>query len=794
MTLAELESRMSHLWAKSPSAPTSPPVTLFRHTLDVTTQMAEFFSLYRPEWPRPDDPVCLPRLLAYAALTHDFGKIHVDFQAALRDDGKNFRNRHEILSLTFLAELEIPDEERPWVEASVALHHKNLFSLTAAGQRFYYRGELFASETSPADHLANGVRPWDGAFLRELLTNASEIFARCGWPVFPLYDLLPIERSIDRIASIRSALQRIDCLARRLTAQENEFGGVIRVPWAERRAAVQVRGFILNSDHLASFEPHALRVGLEEVEIVQQALARKIKAFNTHQRLAAGQQGSAILVAPTGSGKTEAGLLWAGKQAEAGLHGRTFVLLPYQASMNVMQRRLVCYFAPHLLDKPEAWDKEVALVHGRSTRTAFERLLERNYDPKQAADLAHVQSDLAHLNVAPIRVCSPYQVIRLLFATKGVEGLIQGLSESRFILDEIHAYNAEVTALALTSIKFLTEHFGARAFFMTATLPSHLRRALEAVFPNLAFIAADDDLLDQPARHQLHLLPYASLSESALDLIRQAAKTKSVLVVVNQVSRAVELHKSLSDLGMARQLLHSRFTYEDRFGCEREIMPKPGKILIATQAVEVSLDLDYDVCFSELAPLESLLQRFGRCNRYGAQGRAAAVSVFLGFPPSSAQPHRPYEKEHLEQTHAALESFMKDHPSGLLAEKLVNPLLDLSYPSGLQKRLLTAITSRSESLKQLFIDPFVPFGANDDSQTKQLEEQWDELFDGQEVLPESLVPEASLGPSWLARARYFVPISGKRFCHLQRQHKIVWNKDLMCHVAKVPYTEYGLEV
>ncbi len=799
MSLAELETRMSHLWAKSPSPHGSATITLFRHSLDVTGEMAEYYQLYRPEWPIPDQPVCLPRILAYAALTHDFGKIHVDFQAALRPDGKSFGNRHEVLSLTFLAELAIPGAERPWIEAAVALHHKNLFSLTAAGQWFFYRGELFGAQSSRAHHLATGVQPLDAALLHEFLADAGEIFAHSGWPAFPLYDLLPTPQSIDRVASIRSALQRIDQLALLFRCRCDEFGNTLAIPWPERRAAVQVRGCMLNSDHLASFEPHPLRVGLERVDIVRHALAGRIKDLNSHQRLAAREQGSAILVAPTGSGKTEAGLLWAARQAEAGLRGRTFVLLPYQASMNAMQKRLVRDFAPHVLSDASAWDKEVALVHGRSMRTAYERLLNRDYSnrdysPKQAVDLARVQNDLAHLNVAPIRVCSPYQVIRLLFATKGVEGLMLGLSQSRLIFDEIHAYDPEVTALALTSAQFLVEHFGARVLFMTATLPSHLRRVLEQMFDEPTFIAPDEQTLNRPARHHVRLLPYSVLSDSALDSIRKAARAKSVLVVVNQVSRAIRLFELLKDLGDSRRLLHSRFTYEDRFRAEAGIDPVPGRVLIATQAVEVSLDLDYETCFSELAPLESLLQRFGRCNRYGSQHTAAAVGVFLQFPPGSQQPSLPYEEAHLKQTQAALGDYLSDHASGLLEEKLITPLLELSYPADLRMKLHNAIATKSERLKELFVDPFMPFGANDASQTKSLEEQWEELFDGQEVLPESLLPHASQEGSWLARARYLVPISGSMLLRLRRNGKVDWNEDLMCHVVKVPYTQYGLEV
>ncbi len=793
MTLIELESKMSHLWAKSSSKPEEPAKSLFRHTLDVTRQMAEFYRLYMPKWPLPGDSACLPRMLAYAALVHDFGKIHAGFQAALRPNGKRFNNRHEILSLAFLSYLDIPCEEKPWVESAVALHHKNLFFLTAAGQPFYYKGELFGADVSMAHHLASGVSPTDVGLLSELLSHASEVFAETGWPSFPLYPLRP-GSSIDLIGSMRNALERVDQLAKRFEACSDEWGNVISVPWPDRRAGVQVRGFIVNSDHLASFEPHPLRVGLERVSDVKEALSNKISHFNFHQRQCAEHEGSGILVAPTGAGKTEAGLLWSAKQAEAcGLRGRTFVLLPYQASMNAMQGRLIENFAPAVGNDPAGWDGEVALIHGRSVRTAYERLLERDYSPADAARYAHLQNDLARLNVAPIRVCSPFQVIRLLFATKGVEGLILSLTQSRLIFDEIHAYDPEVAALALTSARFITSHFGSRVLFMTATLPTHLRRAIEANFDGITLIKPDKELLSRPARHRLRLLACDSLSDSALKEIRQSAQSNSVLVVVNQVSRAIQLYKSLSDLGPARRLLHSRFTYEDRFRCEQGIKPAPGKVLISTQAVEVSLDVDYDVCFSELAPLESLLQRFGRCNRYGLRP-AATVAIFSQFPPTSSSPWLPYDEDHLRQTQATLDSFLKRVPSGLLDEKRVTEMLDDSYPAHLRTGLERAITSKCEKLKRVLADSLVPFGARDPGHAEWLEEQWERLFDGHEVLPEALITEASRETGWLGRARYLVPVSGRALYALKTQGRVRWDEDLMCEIARVPYSEYGLEL
>src|SRR5438270_12817410 len=134
MTLFELEVEMKHLWAKSSGDPEVPGTTLLQHSMDVVKQMAEYCALYRPEWPVADAPIRLPRVLAYAALVHDFGKVHVHFQDVLYSRRPEFGNRHEIVSLCFIECLDVPAEERRGMDAVVELDHKNRFPLTAAGQ------------------------------------------------------------------------------------------------------------------------------------------------------------------------------------------------------------------------------------------------------------------------------------------------------------------------------------------------------------------------------------------------------------------------------------------------------------------------------------------------------------------------------------------------------------------------------------------------------------------------------------------------------------------------------------
>ncbi len=153
----DLARHMQHLWAKGGgSAP------LLTHLLDVCGQASRFLNLYKPQWAIPCN---LHRVLAYATLLHDFGKVHPDFQFMLRDKSR-FNNRHEVLSLAFLSWLEIPDAEFPWLAAAIATHHKSWSDIK----------DGFANdsglEQSDLNRLSRGIPETDAALLHELLCHA----------------------------------------------------------------------------------------------------------------------------------------------------------------------------------------------------------------------------------------------------------------------------------------------------------------------------------------------------------------------------------------------------------------------------------------------------------------------------------------------------------------------------------------------------------------------------------------------------------------------------------------------
>jgi CRISPR-associated endonuclease/helicase Cas3 len=756
---------------------------LLTHLLDVCGQASEYHLAYKPKCSVDN----FARVLAYSALLHDFGKIHIDFQLMLKT-GQRFANRHEILSLAFLEWLEAPEDELNWAAAAIATHHREMSFI-----KDNFPLEAFERPGSKSALLASGVREEDARLLHRLLSCAAEAFHQAGWRNIEPYRVRPF--SDNYLNGIKAGLGRAIDLAARFEPRPQIRPGQRTEPdWPNIISAIHARGWLLLSDHLASFGRRSIGRSFVHTETVlheiRAALGRRKRGTDSvplsHQTAAANTTGSAVLAAPTGSGKTEASILWASRQAEAGLQGKTLIVLPYQASMNAMQRRLVEDFFPQISSNPEVWNENVALIHGRSVRRIYELLAKGGIEEEYAVQTANLQSQLARLNAAPLVICSAFSLIRVLFASKRAEELLASLWQARIVLDEVHAYETDVTAMTLAVLRFFEEQLGARSLLMSATVPSHLLSGIQEVLGTRPCLRPGKDVLDRPPRHRLHLLDLAITDRNSVELILSRASGASVLVVVNQVNRARNIFKRLRREGLDVSLLHGRFNYADRSRIEGDLRPAPGKVLIGTQAVEVSLDLDFDCCFTEIAPVESLWQRFGRVNRYGKGPIPADVNVFMKLPENERSEWLPYEKEHLQQVRTVLAEKAKQQP---LLFPFETEIIDRSYPVALREHLHEALLRKTQEVHDGFVRGFRALGTADMSSLKALEKAWEDLFDGDEILPADLIEQARSAQSWIERSRYLVPISGKLF----RRVNPTWCEDLKCFTVNLPYSsELGL--
>ncbi|MFN3309638.1 MAG: CRISPR-associated helicase Cas3', partial [Anaerolineales bacterium] len=684
-------------------------------------------------------------------------------------------HRHEVLSLPFLCWFEdsFSEEQSLWVIAAILSHHREPLELK----------ELYPPpEEGEQDELVELI----GRFSERTLQALWRWLDACGsaWikslhlSCYPIQPLRLVDRAqaVERVSQEGAAFTRLS-LSRYLR-------WIIKLEPSKERstlltALMILRGSVIQSDHSAS-----AHVGERPLlQIQPQKILEKYQLDHRnlydHQRRAAQVVGSTLLIAPTGSGKTEAALLWAAAQPRA---ARLFYTLPYQASMNAMKQRLSRLFG----------DFSVGLQHGRGLLALYRLLMEREYDPAQAAHTARWMKNLAELNYPPVRIFSPYQMLKAIYRLKGFEAQLTDYYNALFIMDEIHAYEVTRLAMILRMMQYLKENYQASFFIMSATFPSLIRQWISEALGEVNFITAEPALYQRFQRHTVRFRSGDLLDHLAC-AIKEAEAGKSVLVVCNTVARAQQAYHTLSTrLAPSSQvlLIHGRFNQRDRAKKEKSIQDLCGRnslkresvILVSTQVVEVSLDIDLDVLFSDPAPLEALVQRFGRVNRTGRKGSQAEVHVFS--EPSDGQGI--YFSELIRRTL----SILRSHDGKTLDENRVNHWLDQIYADRVAEQWEQNYRKSVIEFEEACLNTLRPFHT-----VNHIENQFHRLFDGIEVLPESLFEEyeANLEREPITAEELLVPLRWGHYHMLANKGLIRAGDRQLPPVVMTTYTaELGL--
>jgi CRISPR-associated endonuclease/helicase Cas3 len=524
--------------------------------------------------------------LELAAALHDIGKASPGFQRVLAGTQKDWNGwRHEVLSAGFASALKsgVPEE----VLFAVLFHHKEIPG-TKNGISFF-------------NNLPEGwprmLREWQEseplvhAFWSEVCANIERM--ECG--------------GVAPVCGINLAPGWLD--------DSQTHGQRQKIEANRRFEASRLRGLLISADHLASGHRRLpAMVAAREFEMKHGA--------RPFQKKAAATVGNAILRAPTGSGKTEAALLWAGVNEIE--NGRLFYVLPFTAAINAMHTRLGDSFP----GKRES----IGVLHGRATHHLYSQMLQ-DYpsDRLRAQKEAGARAKLAHEMYHPIRVCTPHQLLRHSLHGRGWEQMLTEFPGSCVVFDEIHSYDPSLAGLTLGTARLLAKRFGAKILFGSATFPSFLQRLIQDLIPCTVIepdpMAQGDREVIERKRHNLRIADGNALA--ALETIcADALDGKSVLVVCNHVRTAQDLYQALIAKMPSDEivLFHSRFNMEDRSRIERTLSTKTlPKVLVATQVVEVSLDIDFDCGYLEPAPMDALVQRMGRVNRKGIRPPAPIV-------------------------------------------------------------------------------------------------------------------------------------------------------------------------
>lgn len=551
------------------------------------------------------------------ALLHDIGKTSPLFQQTLKKEflrPPGFLFRHELASLFFTSLLN-EKEKYPIIDMVVA-HHKSVYQDVGG------RGILDLDQNDP--HLfKKHIQDFD-----TWGNDALQILKHFGFKVAPI--------SVEE-------------------ANEN-FYEVIDYCISKSYGYSQWKGVLIAADHLASAMAGYVKPMTHKLFIqpdVSYYHSRKSELYPLSLIASDNKQRHTLVTAPTGAGKTDF-LIRRCK-------GRIFYTLPFQASINAMYERIK--------DDLKNTNADIRLLHAASSIKLEQGEIEEKILQR-------------HIG-ASIKILTPHQMASLVFGTKGYEAMIVDLKGCDIILDEIHTYSETTQAIVLKIVEILC-HIDCNVHIGTATMPSVLYNRLIEILGganSIYEVKLEDNMLDSFDRHIIHK---AESLELLSDIINKAIEqNQKILFVCNQVKRAQALFESLSDRfpNIEKMLVHSRFKRGVRSQLEEDLRAvynnsSEACIVVSTQVVEVSLDISFDMMITECAPIDALIQRFGRINRKRTKNTIGNYKpIYVLKPPIEKGDALPYGKDVLQRTYASLPH------NELMKERETQNLIDTVYPT-----------------------------------------------------------------------------------------------------------------
>lgn len=369
------------------------------------------------------------------------------------------------------------------------------------------------------------------------------------------------------------------------------------------------------------------------------------------------EPGLSIIEGPTGSGKTEAALATAWKLIAAGHADSIVFALPTQATANAMLERLQAV-APLFFPKGNT---NLVLAHGNARfnkvfaniKAARQAEAIRNGDEGSVQCAEWISSSRKRVFLGQVGVCTIDQVLLSVLPIRHNFVRSFGVMKSVLIVDEVHAYDRYMYGLLEEVIK-RQKIAGGSIILLSATLPANQKKELfdaweqssgnaidaDAHYPLISRISSSNAISFSKAEQsempsertvQIERVDSKNLdpNESIIERLFAAAKKGAIVAVVcNLVQSTQRTALKLRELSVGHEvsidIFHGRYRFKDRQKKEKIAIDYYGKkaershgrVLVATQVVEQSLDLDFDWLVTQLCPIDLLFQRMGRLHRH----------------------------------------------------------------------------------------------------------------------------------------------------------------------------------